>query len=83
MQNMEHRIVWKACGWVTFVVILAHVVIPVACVMGGRLEPTCWQERRLVYANFQPRTELRPVCEVTSRWTPIFAQWSKPTGPSN
>lgn len=73
----------QVCGWIAFVVILAHIAIPVACLMGGRLEPTCWRERRLVYENYKPRTEMRPVCEVATRWTPTSARWSSPTSQTN
>lgn len=73
----------RVCSWIAFVVILAHIAIPVACLMGGRLEPTCWRERRLVYENYKPRTEMRPVCEVATRWTPTSARWSSPTGRTN
>ncbi len=53
-----------ACGWAMFAIITAASIGPTILLISPPAEVVCWKERRLVWVNLQPRTELRDVCEV-------------------
>ena len=50
------------CGWACFAVFTGAWALPTSLYLIGHNEIECHQERRLVWVNMQPRTELRPVC---------------------
>ena len=54
-----------ACGWAFFAIILASSLGPCILLVIPGPEVDCSKtERRLVWENYQPRTELVRVCEV-------------------
>ena len=50
------------CGWACFALLTGAWVMPTSLYLAGPVEIKCHQERRLVWVNMQPRTELRQVC---------------------
>lgn len=50
------------CGWACFALLTGAWAMPTALYLVGPVEIACHDERRLVWVDMQPRTELRPVC---------------------